>query len=73
MKVPRPICAVCKKPVDDIVQSYDPLKRGWLFSAFCHGSIDQTFVDEISFHLSREILQGVAFEKQSLALEHHEY
>lgn len=65
MKVPRPICAVCNKPVDNIVQSYSPLRCGWSFTAFCHGSAEEMFVDDRSFRLARELLQGVAFEKQS--------
>jgi hypothetical protein len=56
-------CAVCRKPVDKIVQRYDLARQVQVFTVHCHGARETTELpDDLVVDLVSEPEAGVAFQ-----------
>jgi hypothetical protein len=61
-----PTCAVCRKPVDELVQGADPSAGRLVFTARCHGAAQRVEIDQELLAVSVTIVVGEAFATQAL-------
>jgi hypothetical protein len=66
MKITRPMCAVCNKPVDSIIRISDVLGLRTEFRVYCHGKVEQEFIGDEAIEDGLEIEFGWAFTKAKL-------
>lgn len=58
--VPR--CALCQRPVDELVSWFDVMRREWVFVAKCHGQTERVVVpEELLVAAMRGVSLGDAF------------
>lgn len=62
LRLPNPFCAVCGKVVKVVSYSYLPASQQVRFTAYCHGAVEETVLDERDIVMGG-ISQGVAFDK----------
>lgn len=57
----RPMCAVCGKPVDEMLEEEDEMLRRVTFTAVCHGQRERVTVNEELVESGRVQGFGTAF------------
>lgn len=70
-RLPLPICAVCNKPVDRLIETKDPVRPSFVLIAECHGEreVVSVSVDDIwpaSLDRGPRIELGLAFNFKGL-------
>lgn len=69
-ELPTPLCAVCGKPVDEVITWIDPNRDTQVFIARCHGDEERcelTPFDLVSAGPHLRLRPGVAFKTKQLA------
>jgi uncharacterized Fe-S cluster-containing MiaB family protein len=61
-----PKCAVCNKKVERFVCNYSLERDGKLFTAYCHGQVEEQFLSAITMVYSTQIEVGLAFQRPLL-------
>ena len=56
-----PLCAVCNKPVERMDSMYDINKNQKRFRVYCHGQIEEAFLNDIDIWNTDSIRMGQAF------------
>lgn len=46
LELPRPRCALCNKPVDSFVRTYDSMTCRVKFYVACHGATEETYLND---------------------------
>lgn len=59
---PRPLCAVCGKPVERLEWRYSVFLRCWIYTAYCHGAQEQCSIGDRDMALANDFLSGTAFQ-----------
>lgn len=56
-----PLCAVCNKPVERMDSMYDIYKNQKRFRVYCHGQIEEAFLNDMDIWNTDSIRMGQAF------------
>jgi hypothetical protein len=56
-----PTCAVCNKPVEKVESMYDIAYGGKRFRVYCHGDMEEGFLDDVLIEDSNSVTFGQAF------------
>ena len=56
-----PLCAVCNKPVERMDSMYDINKNQKRFRVYCHGQIEEAFLNDMDIWNTDSIRMGQAF------------
>ena len=56
-----PICAVCNKPVEHFESMYDINTSAKRFRAYCHGQMEECFLNDEAIENSGSVRFGQAF------------
>jgi len=56
-----PTCAVCNKPVERVESMYDIAYGGKRFRVYCHGDMEEGFLDDVLIEDSASVKFGQAF------------
>ena len=56
-----PLCAVCNKPVERMDSMYDINKNQKQFRVYCHGQIEEAFLNDMDIWNTDSIRMGQAF------------
>lgn len=57
-----PECAVCNKPVDELIQlPHSPFRRSVVYIARCHGAEERVELSDADLVAAKEITVGRAF------------
>jgi hypothetical protein len=57
----KPTCAVCRQPVEQLLEERDEFLGRVVFTAVCHGQRERVRVDEEALEDARSVGFGVAF------------
>ena len=66
MSDPRPTCAICQRPVDEIATWRDGIRRVTVYRARCHGDEQVVDLDDSLLVTSESISPGLAFATPQL-------
>jgi len=56
-----PLCAICNKPVERMESLYDINKYQKVFRVFCHGQMEEAFLNDMDIWNADSIRMGQAF------------
>ena len=56
-----PTCAVCNKPVERVESMYDIAYGGKRFRVYCHGDMEEGFLDDVLIEDCASVQFGQAF------------
>lgn len=59
-----PLCAICNRPVDRLIEDYDALTDTYLLVAICHGQKECVPIDPCTLVTAKSISVGKAFALQ---------
>lgn len=66
----KPMCAVCGKPVDEIMTTFDHLSLNHLYKVRCHGEVEATQLTEEELQIISHLGPGVAFNAKRIEQRH---
>lgn len=64
--LPEIMCDICKKPVETVIQDYDPITQCTIFKVHCHGDTDTCSFPDLSLYEHTRIVEAVAFKTKRL-------
>ena len=56
-----PACAICNKPVERVESMYDIAYGGKRFRVYCHGDMEEGFLDDVLIEDCASVQFGQAF------------
>lgn len=72
-QLPRIRCAICEKPVDEVIEMYDELSCEWRLKVRCHGETDYMAVQLFKFTPEQlaqmKDQEGVAFSVKRISAD----
>jgi len=65
-----PTCAVCRRQVESLTRTHDPMRLVTVFEARCHGQVERTEIADVTMVNLRKgaITAGFAFSKEATSV-----